>query len=60
MRKEYIEAGKIVTTHGVRGEVKVEPWCDGPEFFLDLDTLYWDKEGARPCRLYRPSGRTDL
>ena len=51
MLKEYLECGRIVTTHGVRGEVKVEPWCDGPEFFLDLDTLYWDKEGARPCRL---------
>lgn len=32
MPKEYLECGKIVTTHGVRGEVKVQPWCDGPEF----------------------------
>ena len=30
--KEYIETGKIVTTHGVRGEVKAEPWCDEPAF----------------------------
>ena len=34
MRKEYIEAGKIVTTHGVRGEVKLYPWCDDPAMFL--------------------------
>ena len=51
MKKEYLECGRIVTTHGVRGEVKVEPWCDGPEFFLDLDKLYWDKAGGAPCRL---------
>ena len=36
MRKEYIEAGKIVTTHGIKGEVKVQPWCDSPDFLLDF------------------------
>lgn len=38
--KRYLEIGKIVTTHGVRGEVKVQPWCDGPEFFCKFKTLY--------------------
>lgn len=33
MPKEYLECGKIVTTHGVRGEVKVQPWCDGRNFW---------------------------
>lgn len=32
MRLPFIQAGQIVTTHGVRGEVKVTPWTDGPEF----------------------------
>ena len=36
MRLQYLEAGEIVTTHGVRGEVKVLPWSDGPEFLLDF------------------------
>ena len=31
MRQAFIEAGEIVTTHGVRGEVKVLPWLDSPE-----------------------------
>ena len=31
MKLTYIEAGQIVTTHGVRGEVKVLPWLDTPE-----------------------------
>lgn len=32
MKLRYLQAGQIVTTHGVRGEVKVLPWSDGPEF----------------------------
>ena len=32
MRHPYLEIGKIVGTHGVRGEVRVEPWCDEPSF----------------------------
>lgn len=36
MKIEFLEAGEIVTTHGVRGEVKVLPWSDGPEFLLDF------------------------
>lgn len=38
--KEYLEIGKIVGTHGIRGEVRVEPWCDGPEFFKKFKILY--------------------
>jgi 16S rRNA processing protein RimM len=40
MRKKYLECGKIVSTHGVRGELRVQPWCDGPEYLLDFKTLY--------------------
>ena len=36
MRLPFIEAGEIVTTHGVRGEVKVLPWLDGPELLTDF------------------------
>ena len=32
MKLQFIEAGEIVTTHGLRGDVKVLPWGDGPEF----------------------------
>ena len=40
MQKQFLEAGKIVNTHGVTGEVKVQSWCDSPEVLLDFDTLY--------------------
>lgn len=42
MNNRYLEAGKIVNTHGIAGEVKVIPWCDEPEFLLDFDIFYID------------------
>ena len=51
MRKEYIEAGKIVTTHGIKGEVKLYPWCDDPEMFCDMDTIYLDAKGTKAMEL---------
>jgi len=39
MKLEFIDAGEIVTTHGVRGEVKVLPWVDSPEFLLDFQRV---------------------
>ena len=37
MRLQFIEAGEIVTTHGVRGEVKVLTWLDDPEMLCEFD-----------------------
>lgn len=42
MEKRFLEAGEIVSTHGIQGEVKILPWADGPEFLLDFDTFYID------------------
>ncbi len=42
MKKQYLEAGKIVNTHGVRGEVRIQPWANSPDFLLGFDTLYID------------------
>lgn len=40
--KQYLETGKILGTHGVRGELRAEPWCDSPELFKTLQRLYFD------------------
>ena len=37
MQKQFMETGEIVSTHGIRGEVKVYPWADCPEFLLEFD-----------------------
>ncbi|MDO4155815.1 MAG: ribosome maturation factor RimM [Oscillospiraceae bacterium] len=42
--KDYLEIGKIVTVHGLRGDVKVQPWCDSPEFLCAFPVLYLGKE----------------
>lgn len=39
MRLQFLEAGEIVTTHGVRGEMKVLPWADSPEFLMDFNRV---------------------
>ena len=42
MKNQFLEAGQIVNTHGIQGEVKIVPWCDTPEFLCQFDTLYLD------------------
>ena len=37
MKLQFVEAGEIVSTHGVRGEVKVLPWLDCPEMLCEFD-----------------------
>jgi len=46
-KEKYLEAGQIVNTHGVRGEVKITPWTDSPEFLQKIKTLYVGGEGMR-------------
>ncbi|MBQ6829613.1 MAG: 16S rRNA processing protein RimM [Clostridia bacterium] len=49
-KKIFLEAGQIVGVHGVRGEVKVQPWCDSAATLTPIKTLYFD-EGARPVKV---------
>ncbi len=43
MKKQFLECGEVVTTHGITGEVRVYPWCDGPEFLVTLKRVYLKK-----------------
>ena len=64
MKLQFIEAGEIVTTHGVRGEVKVLPWLDSPEDLCDfercrIDGKEFEIEACRvqkTCNLVKLSG----
>lgn len=42
MKKLYLEVGKIVSTRGLDGELKVESWCDSPEVIGKIENLYFD------------------
>lgn len=55
MKLQFLEAGQIVTTHGVRGEVKVLPWADSPEFLLDFERVIIDTKEYKiqQCRVQK-------
>ena len=70
MLKQYLEVGKVTNTHGVMGEVRVQPWADSPEFLCQFKTLYVDSayvpykvERARPHKnmaIVKFEGVTDV
>ncbi len=53
--KDYLEAGQIVNTHGVRGDLRLMPWSDAPDFLAAFKTVYIDGtahtvESVRPYK----------
>ncbi len=50
MTNPYLEAGKIVNTHGVRGEVRIVPWADSAEFLRRFRTFYIDGTAYKVLR----------
>lgn len=55
MKKQYLEAGRIVNTHGVRGEMRIEPWADEAAFLTRFKYFYIDGEKVkvRSCRVHK-------
>jgi len=47
LKKKFLECGKIVNTHGVRGEIKIQPWSDSPQFLTEFENMYVDGECMR-------------
>ena len=37
MKLEFVQAGEIVSIHGLRGDIKVLPWGDSPETLSEFD-----------------------
>jgi 16S rRNA processing protein RimM len=56
MKLSYLPCGKIINTHGFRGTVKAESWCDSPDVLASLATLYLKKgEAYSPVRVLHAS-----
>ncbi|MBR3843991.1 MAG: 16S rRNA processing protein RimM, partial [Clostridia bacterium] len=51
MKQQYIETGKITGTHGIRGEMRVQPWCDSPEDLLQYKVLYLNDIGSESLQV---------
>ena len=64
MKLQFVEAGEIVTTHGIKGEVKVMCWLDDPEMLCDFDRCVIDGKEfeieqcrvQKTCNLVKLSG----
>lgn len=62
MIKKFLEIGEITGTHSIHGEIRVNPWCDSPEFIKKFKTLYFDSEGTEQISVAsaRPHGNICL
>ena len=47
MKKQYLEIGKIVATQGLKGEMRVQYYCDSAEVICSFDRLFLGKEIKR-------------
>lgn len=48
-KKKFLECGKIINTHGFRGAVKLESWCNTPEDLADLSRLFLQEADGMKC-----------
>lgn len=51
MKQEYIECGKFVGTHGVRGTLRVQPWCDTPDFLCQFKKVFIKTNDIAPLKV---------
>lgn len=62
MKKRYLEVGKIVGTHGVKGMTRVQVWADSPDFLKQFKYLYTDENGNNKLTVLKvqPHGNISL
>jgi len=44
---QLIEAGKIVNTHGIKGELRLQPWADSPDFLTGFEYIFIDDKPVK-------------
>ena len=42
-KSKFLECGKIINTHGVKGGLKLESWCDTPQDLASLKKVFIKK-----------------
>ena len=60
--KKYLETGKIGGTHGVKGMLRVQAWCDSADFLKQFKCVYIDDEGKNKLEIksVQPHGNVVL
>ena len=56
--EQYLEIGKIINKRGIRGELKIESYCESPEDFSAFETVALSPDGSdvrkiESCKPYR-------
>ena len=49
--RRYLEAGRLNSPRGLKGEIRFDCWCDDISFLSGVKYLYFDKEGKRPVEV---------
>lgn len=44
MAKDLLQAGKIINTHALRGDMRIFPYCDSADFLCQVKKLYIDNK----------------
>ena len=60
MKQDFLEVGKIVGTHGVRGMLRVEPWCDDAAFFCRFGRFILSNRNELAVERSAPHGNIAL
>ena len=49
--KRFLEAGRLNSPRGLKGELRFDCWCDGLDFLSGVKYLYLDSNGTRPLEI---------
>lgn len=58
--EQFLACAKITNTHGLKGDITLELWCDGIEFIDQFETLYIEKNKAITLEYIKPFKRLAL
>ncbi len=60
MKNKFLEVGKIVGTHGVKGMVRIQLWADNQDFLSTFKRVYLDKDGNEALSLIKASAHGNV
>ena len=60
MKNKYLETGKIVGTHGVKGMARVQLWADSQDFLSKFKRVYTDKNGENKLEILKAQAHKNV
>lgn len=60
MKKDFLETGKIVGTHGVKGMVRIQLWADSQDFLSGFKQVYLDDNGDKKLQIIKAAAHGNV